>query len=148
MTEDTRAFSGYTESMQQLRDSIAPLAAEFGIATARSLIIQRRWRENNQPYHEIYEIEPLPIIGRRQPSINNADNTNISVKQDLLVVEGISRKYPREKIVGTGINYWVDGLITSSGVNGGFQCEFYDIEELPLTWNLILRRILDERRGV
>ena len=126
--------------MLLLRDAIAPLASFFGVATARSLIIEQRG---------VYlEIIPTPIIGRRAPLIVNASNTNIQAKQDLFVVEGISRQYAREKIVGTGISYWVDSVLTIDGISGGFQAEFFSIDEMPLTWNLTLRRILDERRGV
>jgi len=142
-TEETRGISDYSESMRTLRDSIAPLAAFLGIATARNLIIQK-WGENE----EIIEIFPRPIMGRKQPQIVNADNSNIGAKQDLLVVEGITRAYPREKIIGTGINYWIDSELTSSGITGGFQAEFISVEEMPLTWNLTLRRVLNERRGV
>lgn len=147
-TKDTRGISNYTESMRQLRDFVAPLAETFGIAYARSLVIQRRWREGGEKFSDTYCISPTPIIGRKPPQIANADNTSISIKQDLLLVEGVSRKYPREHIIGTGINYWVDAQISSNGIIGGFECDLYSIDEHPLTWNLILRRITDERRGV
>ena len=148
MTEDTRPLSRYTLCMQFLRDQIAPVAFEFGIATARSLIIQKRWRENGEMRDRTFEVEPKPIIGRKPPQIQMADNTSISIKQDLFLVEGITRNYPKENIVGTGINYWVDATMTSEGIAGGFKAEFFSMEEMPLTWNLILRRILDERRGI
>lgn len=142
--EDTRSKTTYVEQMIALRDRIAPLAGAFGIPTARSLIIQRREKGKS----EYLEIDPKPIIDRVPPSLAQAFNTNQQIKIDDLQVSGITRRYPRECIVGTGISYFIDAQLLLDRIVGGFEAEFVSIEELPLTWNLILRRRPDERRGV
>lgn len=144
MTQDTRPKTTYVEQMIALRDRVAPLAGAFGIPTARSLIIQRR--EKNRS--EYLEISPKPIIDRVPPFLAQAFNTSQQIKIDDLQVSGITRRYPREWIVGTGISYFVDAGLLLDRIVGGFEAEFVSIEELPLTWNLILRRRPDERRGV
>lgn len=143
-TKDTRPKTSYVEQMIFLRDRIAPLASAFGIPTARSLIIQRREKSRS----EYLEIEPKPIIDRVPPSLAQAFNTNQQIKIDDLQVSGITRRYPREWIVGTGVSYFIDAQLLLDRIVGGFEAEFVSIEELPLTWSLILRRRPDERRGI
>ncbi len=151
MTQDTRPKTTYIEQMISLRDRIAPLADVFGI-TARSLVIQRRWLAPGEEKTRIdyLEIDPKPIIERVPPSIAQAFNGSqqIQIKIDDLQISGITRRYPREWVVGTGISYFVDAQLLLDRVIGGFEAEFVSIDELPLTWNLILRRRPDERRGV
>lgn len=144
MTKDTRPKTTYVQQMIALRDRVAPLAGAFGIPTARSLIIQRRERGKT----EYLEVDPKPIIDRVPPNLVQTSNSNQQIKIDDLQVSGISRRYPREWIVGTGISYFVDAVLLLDRISGGFESEFVSIEELPLTWNLILRRRPDERRGV
>ena len=94
------------------------------------------------------EINPKPIIDRVPPATAAAFNTNLQVKIDDLQVSGISRRYPRELIVGTGVSYFIDSELLIDRIVGGFEAEFVSIEEMALTWNLILRRRADERRGI
>lgn len=150
MTEETRTKTSYVEQMIGLRDLVAPLAGAFGIPTARSLIIQRRWLPTDEEKMRVdyLEVQPNPIIDRVPPSIAAAFNTNLQVKIDDLQVSGISRHYPREWVVGTGISYFIDAQLLMDRIVGGFEAEFVSVDELPLTWNLILRRRPDERRGV
>jgi hypothetical protein len=151
MTEDTRPKTTYIEQMIALRDSIAPLAGAFGIATARSLVIQRRWVAPGEEKTRVdyFEIDPKPIIDRVPPYLAEAFNgSQIQIKIDDLQVSGISRRYLRELIVGTGISYFIDSQLLLNRIVDGFEVEFVSIDELPLTWNLILRRRPDERRGV
>ena len=148
VTEDTRPKLNYVEQMVQLRDAIAPLGAEFGIATSRSLIISRREINGEAILIQFLEVFPQPIIERVPPSMATNFNGIQQIKIDDLRVFGISRKYAREWVVGTGISYFIDASLLHEQVKGGFECEFVSIEELPLTWNLILRRRADERRGV
>ena len=150
MTQDTRPSTTYIEQMIALRDSVAPLAGAFGIPTARSLVIQRRWVALGDSGVDFFLIDPKPIIERVPPYIAQAFNGNqqIQIKIDDLQVSGITRRYPRELIVGTGISYFVDSQLLLNQVIGGFEAEFVSIDELPLTWNLILRRRPDERRGI
>jgi hypothetical protein len=142
------------QQMIELRDAIAPLAGELGMATARSLVISRRELQSggeDEPPRlciNFVEVSPKPIIERVPPSLASSFNGVQQIKIDDLQVFGISRKYPREWIVGTGISYFVDATLLYEQVRGGFECEFVSIEELPLSWNLILRRRADERRGV
>ncbi|ALF52241.1 hypothetical protein ACX27_04245 [Nostoc piscinale CENA21] len=147
-TQDTRPKTNYTQQMISLRDCIAPLVDAFGIPTARSLIIQRRFQEDGRLKIEYFAVEPKPIIDRVPPAIASAFNTDLQIKIDDLQVSGISRKYPREWIVGTGISYFADAQLLLDRIVGGFEAEFVSIDELPLTWNLILRRRTDERRGI
>jgi hypothetical protein len=151
-SSDTRPKTTYIEQMVALRDSVAPLAGAFGIPTARSLVIQRRWVAPGEGKTRIdyLEIDPKPIIERVPPYIAQAFNGNqqIQIKIDDLQVSGITRNYPRELVVGTGISYFVDSQLLLNRVIGGFEAEFVSIDELPLTWNLILRRRPDERRGI
>ncbi len=147
MTEDTRPTTNYIEQMVELRDRIAPLASEFGISTSRSLVISRRVLGGEKFQIQYLEIEPKPIIERVPPSLASSFNSNQQIKIDDLRVFGVSRKYQREWIIGTGISYFVDAQLLGDKVSGGFEAEFVSIEELPLTWNLILRRRPDERRG-
>jgi hypothetical protein len=148
VTEDTRPKLSFVEQMMQLRDAIAPLGAEFGITTSRSLIISRREVNQQSILIQFFEVLPQPIIERVPPSMATNFNGNQQIKIDDLRVFGVTRKYPREWIVGTGISYFVDATLLHEQVKGGFECEFVSIEEMPLTWNLILRRRADERRGV
>ncbi|MEW6494503.1 MAG: hypothetical protein AB1589_18600 [Cyanobacteriota bacterium] len=151
-TEETRPKTTYIEQMVALRDSVAPLAGAFGISTARSLVIQRRWVAPTEGKTRVdyLDINPKPIIERVPPAIAQAFNGvgQIQIKIDDLQINGITRHYPREWIVGTGISYFVDSQLLMDRVIGGFEAEFVSIDELPLTWNLILRRRPDERRGV
>lgn len=148
MTKDTRPKTNYTQQMIALRDRIAPLSGAFGIPTARSLVIQRRFQGEGKARIDYLEIDPKPIIERVPPSIAQAFNSNQQIKIDDLQISGISRKYPREWVVGTGISYFVDSQLLLNRIVGGFEAEFVSVDELPLTWNLILRRRPDERRGV
>lgn len=150
MTKDTRPDTSYIEQMVALRDTIAPLAYQFGIPTARSLIIVRRWLNEGAEDMSVgyLEISPKPIIERVPPSLASAFNSNQQIKIDDLRVSGISRHIPKQWVVGTGISYFIDAQLLLDKVTGGFEAEFVSIDELPLTWNLILRREPDERRGV
>jgi hypothetical protein len=148
VTEDTRPKLNFVEQMVQLRDAIAPLGAEFGIATSRSLVISRREVNQEAILIQFLEVLPQPIIERVPPSMATNFNGTQQIKIDDLRVFGVSRKYPREWVVGTGISYFVDATLLHEQARGGFECEFVSIEEMPLTWNLILRRKPDERRGV
>lgn len=150
MTKDTRHKKSYVEQMIDLRDRIAPLSGVFGIPTARSLIIRRRWLPPGEESMRVdyLEVNPQPIIDRVAPSLAAAFNTSLQVKIDDLQVSGISRRYPREWIIGTGVSYFIDAQLLMDRIVGGFEAEFVSVDELPLTWNLILRRRPDERRGV
>ncbi|KYC42069.1 hypothetical protein WA1_18885 [Scytonema hofmannii PCC 7110] len=149
-TEDTRPKTSLTERMASLRDRVARRASELEIPTARSLIIQRRWlpADSNEMAIAYLEIDPKPIIDRVSPTLAAAFNTSQQIKIDDLLVSGISRRYPKEHIIGTGISYFVDSQLLFDRIAGGFEAEFVIINELPLTWNLILRRRPDERRGL
>jgi hypothetical protein len=148
MTEDTRPKLNYVEQMIKLRDEIAPLGQAFGISTCRSLIISRREINGQAILIEFLEVSPQPIIERVSPYTATNFGGTQQIKIDDLQVSGISRQYPREWIVGTGISYFIDATLLHRQVKGGFECEFVSIEEMPLTWNLILRRRADERNGI
>jgi hypothetical protein len=148
MTEDTRPKLNYVEQMINLRDAIAPLGQAFGIPTCRSLIISRREINDVAISIEFLEVLPQPIIERVSPYVATNFNGTQQIKIDDLQVYGISRKYPREWIIGTGISYFVDATLLHQQIRGGFECEFVSVEEMPLTWNLILRRRADERNGI
>lgn len=148
MTKDTRPKLSFVEQMMLLRDAIAPIAKELGMATSRSLVISRRVVGESSLKIDFLEISPQPIIERVSPKQATNFNGTEQIKNDDLQIFGISRKYPREWIVGTGISYFVDAVLINNQIRGGFECDFISIEEQPLTWNLILRRRTDERRGI
>lgn len=148
MTKDTRKETNYSQQMTHLRDLIAPIAADLGIPTARNLIIRLQAREEGKLQWQIFKIEPTPIIERSRPRDGVAFESGLRTKDDDFMVYGISRKYDRELIIGTGVSYFVDGEIIGGELVGGIECELSSVEELPLTWNLTLTRKPDERRGI
>lgn len=144
-TKDTRPGGSYLELMVGMRDEIAGFARHLGIPTARSLTIRYKTRVDGQTIDNCLRVDPSPVIRRIPPNIIAAFNNSnqVTYKADDLLVEGISRKYPRERIVGTSLSYFID-----AETDGGFECELVSIDELPLTWNLVLRRRTDDRRNV
>lgn len=149
-TEDTRRGSTYLNQLVLMRDRIAGFAGSLSIPTARNLIIRSKTKTGNSIATSYLKIDPTPIIDRVSPRIASAFNnsSSITIKLDDLQVKGISRSYSREQILGTGISYFVDSDLVESSINGGFECDLVSVDELPLTWNLILRRKTDDRRNV
>lgn len=149
-TEDTRSGSRYLDQLILMRDRISSFAGHLSIPTARSLVIRNKVKVDNLIITEFLTINPVPIIDRVSPRIASAFNNSnsVTIKLDDLQVKGISRSYPREEILGTGISYFIDSEVINDNISGGFECDLISVEELPLTWNLILRRKPDDRRSV
>lgn len=149
-TEDTRNSSTYLNQLVLMRDRIAGFAGNLNIPTARNLIIRSKTKTGNSIATSYLEIDPIPIIDRVSPRIASAFNgsNSITIKLDDLQIKGISRSYSREQILGTSISYFVDSEVVNNSISGGFECDLISVDELPLTWNLILRRKTDDRRNV
>jgi hypothetical protein len=135
------------------RDMAACMAGEFSIHTPRSLIIKRMVVPDGEtvPVIEYQEINPKPVILTADPKTASAFNSPqnvISIEIDDLQVKGISRKYSEADLVGTGVEYFIDGQLDSTGaiLTGGVRCDFIAITRTAaLTWDMLLRRKPDQR---
>lgn len=130
----------FNAQMVNLRDQLASLRPEFGVPTARSLIVV--YRRANQP-SEYLEISPRPIIEQVNPKLVAAMGQNLRIQLELddLQVRDISLKYSREEILGS--YYIIDGELQGSSVVGGFEAERIPgmpLTQKTLTWDLVLRR--------
>lgn len=136
-------YLDYIQHMLTLRDYIAPLAGELGIPTTRSLIIRRR-ESRNTTY---LKVEPLPIITTAHPRIEGFDGIgSVQVITGDFEVKGVSRKYTRSQLVGSRIDYVIDGILQDGVVNGGMICDLVTITENTLTWDLVLRQKIGEQK--
>jgi hypothetical protein len=130
--------------MGHVRQQIAGLAEEYGLPNVRSLIVRQR---TNIGY-QYTAIKPNPvIITESSPQRNNLEDfNNIEVLQQPLMVKGISRRvdlstdwgYSYEDLVGSGIDYIVDGKLELGKVVGGIICNFESITEKTIHWDMKL----------
>lgn len=137
--------------MIDLRDMAASIAAAFGEQSVRSLIIRRKVVPAGQvmPITTYLEIQPNPVITLAMPSLRNVFGGDITIEADDFSVEGISRRYTMEELVGTATGYIVDGILDESKTQliSGIECDFVGIRTMnSLCWHLLLRRKPDKRR--
>ena len=138
----------FINQMIALRDLAAPLAT--GVPTIRSLILQRRERPAGQIMMQtvFVVLHPKPHIATLSPKLAAAfQSSGLTLEIDDFQVRGISRAYGYEELVGTGITYWVDGVLNEEGtaIVEGIACDFVTITHgKTLCWDMILRRKPDE----
>lgn len=136
-------YPDYIQQMLALRDYAAPLAVELCIPSARSLIIRRRESRNTN----YLKVEPLPTITTAYPKIEGFDGIgSVQVITGDFEVKGVSRKYMRSQLVGSRIDYVIDGILQDGVVNGGMICDLVTITENTLTWDLVLRQKIGEQK--
>lgn len=126
--------------MISLRDMVAPEAENFGLPTSRSLII--RYKKQIVTY---LEISPQPIIKELAPKTSNIGNQNIKGVVGDFEVKGISRKYPLEDIIGSGVDYIIDGKLKNGKLIGGVECTYITHQENSLTIDLTLQKRVGEQ---
>jgi hypothetical protein len=134
--------------MVALRDSMPPLSQDFGVHTARNLILQHRVRPIGSSVFVTQFTTVAAQIETVSPRLSAAfQNSNIVLEVDDFQLRGISRFLTRDQLVDTGITYFVDGVLNAdrSVVISGIECDFISITEETLTWTLILRRKGDHR---
>lgn len=137
------SYSNYWQDMLALRDYAAPLAAKLAVPTTRSLIIRRREGKDTS----YIEIQPQPNITTAYPKIEAIYGVgNLQVITGDFEVKGVSRKYTRSQLIGTRIDYIIDGLLQNNTVVGGMTCDLVTISENTLTWDLVLRQRIGEQK--
>lgn len=135
--------------MVDLRDLAAELAE--GVPTIRSLIVRKRVKEPGYTLLKttFLEISPKPHIVTVSPRLAGAyQNSSLVLEIDDFQVNGISTRYGYNDLVGTGISYFVDGVLNDEKtvLVSGIECDFIDITHSKgLCWDMILRRKPDER---
>lgn len=130
--------------MAHLRQQIAGLAEEYGLPNVRSLILRKRTDKG----YQYVQVKPNPvIITESSPQRSNLEDfNNIEVLQQPLTVKGISRRvdlatkwgYSYDDLVGSGIDYIVDGRLELGKVIGGIICNFESITERTIHWDMRL----------
>lgn len=138
-------YVDYLSQMISLRDRISgELATDLGLPSARELVIRRRDTESKNITYE--QILPRPIIVTVYPRTEGiAGIDNLLVAAGDYEVRGVSRVYPRSHLVGSRIDYAIDGEIVNGVLTKGILCELISITESTLTWDLILREKVGER---
>lgn len=130
----------YLQQMINLRDMVAPEAENFGLPTSRTLII--RYKRESVTY---LQISPNPIIKELAPKTSNIGNQNMKVAVGDFEVKGISRKYALESIIGSGIDYIIDGKLKNGKLIGGVECAYVTHQENSLTIDLTLQKRMGEQ---
>lgn len=120
-----------------LRDRVAPVADLFGLPGVRSLVVRQK-SGNGYAYTEIIpkpKIDDEQIGGESPERIGSA-----SLATRVFQVQGISRAYGEQQIIGAGIDYFVDGRMVNGRLVGGILCDYVAHDELTLVWNLTLKQ--------
>lgn len=126
--------------MIELRDRVAPAADNFGLPTSRSLII--RYKSPNINYLEIF---PKPNIKELAPKTGSVGNQNIKGAIGDFEIKGISRKYELSAIVGSHIDYIIDGQLKNGKLVGGIECTYVTHTENSLTIDLTVQKRTGEQ---
>lgn len=137
----------FISQMVKLRDEAASLAGEFGVPTIKGVILRKR-SGSSYTYEEVY---PAPHVETMNPSMIASFGDKISIKLELDDLKiTISRRYSRDDLIGTGVDYIIDGtLLGSDRVVGGYEAERVagmDLTESTLHWTLYARRKPTSRR--
>ena len=132
----------FITEMIAVRDQAAAIAQYFGISTIQSFFVCRR-APNQVPNY--LEIDPKPLIQNVSPKMvaDFGQNQRIQIELDDIQVSGISHKYGRDQITGSGVFYNIGGVLTGGVLTGGYEAELVpgtNVEEKTLVWNVILRR--------
>lgn len=136
-------YSDYFTQMLQFRDYTAPLAENLGLPTVRSLIIRRRENKNIS----YTSIQPLPVITIAYPQAQGLSGINsLEITTGDFEVKGVSRTYTRSQLVGSRIDYIIDGVLSNEQGTGGIICDLIAITENILTWDLSLRQKIGEQK--
>jgi hypothetical protein len=61
-------------------------------------------------------------------------------------VQGVSRKYSYEDLVGQRLGYWIDGIVKDQELIQGIECSLVSIEEQSTVWNLTLESRIGEQQ--
>lgn len=126
--------------MIEMRDRVATSAENFGLPTSRSLIIRYK-----SPVVTYLEILPRPNIKELAPKTGSVGNQNIKGAIGDFEVKGISRKYPLSDIVGSHIDYIIDGELKRGKLIGGIECTYITHSENSLTIDLTLQKRTGEQ---
>lgn len=128
---------------QKSRDLGAQLATHYAAPNARSLIIVTRPERGHPTYLEIY---PRPIIQQVSPRLLAAfrDIPDVEIEINDLQIDGISKRYTAEQLVGRGISYLIDAELDDDGQPVGGEA--YDLvpglqleREQTTFWRLVVR---------
>lgn len=141
-----------SKSFQPARDAAASHAVEFGVTTAKAFTIGKR-----DSFFTWLDIEPRPSIDIVSPQVIAVyeDIPGIEFELDDIRVQGISKKYTRDQIMGDGI-FYIIGLSCECLIKLG-QFRQDEVEELggivadlvpgteveeqhQLHWSMTLRR--------
>jgi hypothetical protein len=132
---------GFLNEMTALRDALAPVAE--GLPTVRSLVIRRRGRDKDT----FLEIEPKPLITYTSPQERSLEGmSQIQTANQQFQVQGVSRKYSYEDLVGQRLDYWIDGIVKDQELIQGIECSLVSIEEQSTVWNLTLESRIGEQQ--
>lgn len=132
----------FLNEMTALRDGLA--AEAEGLPTVRSLIVRRRNRDDEETF---LEIEPKPLITYSSPQERGLEGASqIQTANQQFQVQGISKKYSYEDLVGQRLDYWIDGVVVDGELTEGIECSFVSIEEQSIVWNLTLESKIGEQQ--
>lgn len=135
-------IKNYLNEMTALRDGLA-VEAE-GLITVRSLIIRRCDRDDKETF---LEITPKPLITYSSPQERGLEGASqIQTANQQFQVQGISKRYAYDDIVGQRLDYWIDGVVVDEQLIQGIECTFVSIEEQALVWNLTLESKIGEQQ--
>lgn len=118
--------------------------AKIGIPQLKTLVIQRRWRQDDQHYQDFIELTCYadfvdPIEGK--PIFGEGLITTSDYK-----VQGLDlTQYSLRDFVSTASGFWLGSTLVSNTVNGGFACDLISYREHTLTLDLYLRKKPDQR---
>lgn len=135
-------MSNFIQEMIAVRDQAAAVAQYFGVSTIQSFFVCRR---NLNQVPEYLEIDPKPLIQNVNPQMvaDFGQNQQIQIELDDIQVSGISRKYDRSQLTGSGVYYNIGGVLQGEVLEGGYEAELVpgtNVEEKTLIWNLTIRR--------
>jgi len=124
------------------REYVAPTASDFGVPTIRSLIVCKRVAGGATEY---FQVEPHPYIDSVNPRLLEIYQgvNSVRIELDDQRVEGVSKRYHRDQLVGRGISYLIDAVMKCGKPSGGFEADLVSgttIEDNGSTWAFVVRR--------
>lgn len=124
-------------TLNAIKDSLAPLANNWDQIHNRSLFIVDRSAGS------YVRVTPNPKISNASSQlIAFMQSRNIRVERDTIQIQGISKSYSRDDLLGRGKYYVVDGKEENGAIVGGKKFDRYpelDLEETPAGWNIVLK---------
>ncbi len=136
------------QRFQSAFNRTARRTAIFGLPTTRSLIVVTRATGQLPNY---LQIDPTPSISTVSPKIVR-QLEGLQLELSDLMVDGISKSFSREQLIGPGKHYLIDGELYQENVNGTYVTRAHGGQEAErvkgseimfdqlVHWRLILRQ--------